>query len=169
VANFEQIHLAETSSGAYRVEKETAMSKFRPHVGRELDMMLAGEKPMAMFYGDADSEPDERIIPEQRFDKYVEAGAFVKKAFVFECAVDPRTKTPVRVKYVLYASAAEQWRTEAMHLALETMMAMGRADEGLDRIMASLLGHSLEDIEDLVAGMRKQYALFAQQDYGGTG
>ena len=156
-------------SGAYCAAKGIAMSKYRSHVGRDFDLMLAGEKPLAMFYGDADAEPDERIIPEERFDKHVQAGGFIKRAFVFECAVDPRTKMPVRVKYVLYAAASEEWRIAAMRLALDTMMTMGQADEGLDRIIASLLGYSLEEINDLVASSRKQYAALALRDHAGAG
>jgi hypothetical protein len=33
-------------------------------MGRELELMFAGTKPLAMFY-DRNEEPDERIIPEK--------------------------------------------------------------------------------------------------------
>ena len=52
------------------------MSRYRTHVGQELEMMLSGVKPLATFYGDADSERDERIIPERRFSPYVQKGQF---------------------------------------------------------------------------------------------
>jgi hypothetical protein len=132
------------------------VNSYRTHVGRELEMMLSGLKPLAMFYGDADSEADERIIPEQRFSSYVEKGEFAKGELILEYAVDPRTNRPVKVRYVFYALVSEQWRIEAMRLAIEVMSKMGRADEGLDRIMGTLLGHSAEEIDEFVSKHKRQ-------------
>lgn len=159
--------LLQCERGTFRMT--TAAGNDRSHVGRELDMILAGEKPLAMFYCNADSAPDERVIPERKFEKYVKRGDVVKQDLLLECAIDPRTKKQVWIRYVLYASSSEQWRIEAMRLALETMRKMGRADEGLDRIIASLLGHSPEEIDDLVQKSRKQYRLLAVRDYGDAG
>jgi hypothetical protein len=118
-------------------------------------MMVAGQKPLAMFYGDAESGPDERIIPEQRFSSYVENGEFVKSELVLEYAEDPRTNRPIKVRYVFYALISEQWRIEAVRLAVKVMAKMGRADEGLDRIMGTLLGHSAEEIDEFVRNNKR--------------
>ena len=141
------------------------MNECRTHVGRELTMMLAGEKPLAMFYVDADAEHDERVVPEQEFANHVRNGRFVTSQLVFEAAIDPRTKKPLRIKYVLYALPSEQWRLESMRLALETLFTMGGADEGLDRMMGSLLGHTAEEIEVFVRNHRSQYRSFALRHY----
>ena len=142
------------------------MSRYRTHVGQELEMMLSGVKPLAMFCGDADSERDERIISERRFSPYVQKGQFVKQEFILECAVDPRTNKPIRVRYVFYASASEQWRMDAMRLTVQIMARMGGADEGLDRMMGILLGHSPEEVDEFVGKCTTQYRKFALKRYG---
>jgi hypothetical protein len=37
------------------------------HTNRELELMLAGRKPLAWFYGEISGLPNEGIIPESRF------------------------------------------------------------------------------------------------------
>jgi hypothetical protein len=129
---------------------------YQLHTGRELEMMLAGTKPLAMFYDYAEAEPNEEIIPEQTFDRYVREGKFVKKTFVEELAMDPRTGRPVRVRYVLYALAKEAWRLEAMQLLQETMTRMGSTNEVLDRMTGSLLGYSHEENDAYIASKVKK-------------
>jgi hypothetical protein len=46
-----------------------------PHEHRELEMMLADEKPLAMF---VDEDPGNFIIPEDDFEPHVQAGTFIK-------------------------------------------------------------------------------------------
>ena len=117
------------------------------HTGRELELMLAGSKPLAMFY-DGNEEPDERIVPEQEFDAYVASGLFVKGTRVFNFATDPRTGRPAQIRYVLYALKSEEWRVNALFLVLETR---GRLEEGpneaIERMTSNLLGYSDEDFE----------------------
>jgi hypothetical protein len=60
------------------------------HTGRELDLMAAGKKPLAMFYAEVGELPDEELIPEKRFAPYVEAGAFVRGETSLEGAYHPR-------------------------------------------------------------------------------
>jgi hypothetical protein len=62
---------------------------------------------------------------------------------------------------------SEQWRIEAMRLAVEVMAKMGRADEGLDRTMGTLLGHSAEEIDEFTRKNTRQYGLFALKHCGG--
>jgi len=119
------------------------------HTGRELELMLAGTKPLAMFYDD-NGEPDERVVPEQEFDAYVRSGLFVKGTRVFEAAIDPRTGRPVQVRYVLYALKAEAWRVNAMFLVKETLRKLRYRkgpDEAIERMTNNLLGYSDEDFE----------------------
>ena len=111
--------------------------------------MLAGTKPLAMFYDD-NEEPDERIIPEKEFDAYVRSGLFAKGARVFEAAIDPRTGRPVQVRYVLYALKSEAWRVNAMFLVLETLLKLRYRkgpDEAIERMTSHLLGYSDEEFE----------------------
>jgi hypothetical protein len=113
------------------------------HTGKELELMLAGRKPLALFYDDADDPLG--AIPEALFEPHVAAGAFVKGELVQELA-DPELGTRARVRYVLYALAAEHWRVPAALLAIRTRMQVNAlADEGLERLLCALLGYSDEE------------------------
>lgn len=117
------------------------------HTGRELELMLTGDKPLSMFYDDADQEPDERIIPEVQFDEYVVSGVFAKGVRIFDLAIHPKTRRPVRVRYVLYALKSEEWRIPAMFLVIETGRMIETPSKAIDWITSRLLGYSDEDIE----------------------
>lgn len=113
------------------------------HVGRELELMLAGRKPLALFYDDADDPAGG--IPEDRFAPHVAGGTLVRGEVVLELA-DPQLGSRSRVRYVLYAVAAEQWRIPAALLALRTRLQVNAlADEGLERLLCALLGYSDEE------------------------
>jgi hypothetical protein len=115
------------------------------HCGRELELMLAGRKPLALFYDDALAPAGEAAIPEARFDAYVARGDLVKGAATLELP-DPELGEPARVRYVLYALREEHWRIPAMLLALELHgRAPGLADEGLERMICALLGYTPEE------------------------
>ena len=74
-----------------------------PHEGRELELMLSGKKPLAMFNDDL---PEEMEPPEISFDPYVVEGRFVKaEKFVPE----PAFKNG-RLRYYYYALPGEEWR-----------------------------------------------------------
>jgi hypothetical protein len=54
------------------------------HTNRELELMLAGKKPLAWFYDEISCLPNEAIIPEKRFEPHVDSGAFVRAEALFE-------------------------------------------------------------------------------------
>jgi hypothetical protein len=115
------------------------------HTGRELELMLAGRKPLALFYDDAREPAGESAIPEARFDSYVARGELVKGEATLELP-DPEQGAPARVRYVLYARGDERWRIPAMLLALELhRRTPGLADEGLERMICALLGYTPEE------------------------
>jgi hypothetical protein len=115
------------------------------HGGRELELMLAGRKPLALFYDDAGEPAGEAAIPEGRFDPYVARGDFVKGEAMLELP-DPELGAPARVRYVLYALSDERWRIPAMVLALDLLgRTPGLADEGLERMICALLGYTPEE------------------------
>ena len=85
------------------------------HTGRELELMLTGAKPLAVFYESYPEEPCEEIIPENAFKPYVAAGTFEKREFV-ELLDRPPPATHSHVKgnrYVIYAIPEENWRIDA--------------------------------------------------------
>jgi len=97
--------------------------------------MLAGTKPLAMFYDD-NGEPDERIIPEREFDAYVRPGLFVKGTRVRHRPEDRQARANslrlVRLK-------PEEWRVNAMF--------RHGPDEAIERMTSSLLGYSDEEFK----------------------
>jgi hypothetical protein len=85
------------------------------HTGRELELMLAGVKPLAVFYDSYPEDPCEEIIPENAFKPYVEAGSFEKREFV-ELLDNPPPATHSYVKghrCVIYSTPDENWRIDA--------------------------------------------------------
>jgi hypothetical protein len=51
-----------------------------PHEGREIELMLAGLKPVSMFVEPVDS--DTECFPEEEFDKLVSEGRMVKQVAI---------------------------------------------------------------------------------------
>ena len=74
-----------------------------PHEGRELELMLLGEKPLAMFNDDL---PEDMEPPEISFDPYVAEGRFVKS----EVFVPASAFKDGRLRYYFYALPGEEWR-----------------------------------------------------------
>lgn len=78
-----------------------------PHEGRELELMLAGKKPLAMFNDDL---PEGMEPPEIAFDAYVAEGRFVKAEIIFPVDAFPDTG----LRYYFYALPREEWRMVRM-------------------------------------------------------
>jgi hypothetical protein len=113
------------------------------HAGRELELLLAGRRPMALFYDDADDPGD--AFPEEAFAPHVARGDLVRAEEILSIP-DPWLGAPCRVRYVLYAVRAEQWRIPAALLALRTRLKVNAlADEGLERLLCALLGYSEDE------------------------
>jgi hypothetical protein len=54
------------------------------HTGRELELMLAGDKPLAMFCAEISELPEELFIPEAAFAVHVKSGRFVRRELIVE-------------------------------------------------------------------------------------
>jgi hypothetical protein len=59
------------------MSKET-LPLIGPHEGRELELMLAGEKPAAMFHEIIGHDEGLGLIPEKDFQPYVDQGVIVR-------------------------------------------------------------------------------------------
>jgi|SRR5580700_2638856 hypothetical protein len=121
------------------------------HTGNELKLMLQETKPLSMFYDDANVGEKDCLIPTEEFDKFVALGIFKKAEQIFDLAFDPSISRHQRVRYVLYCLKGEEWRMNAMFLALKTRMAVDGYDEGIERIIGSLLGYPDDEISRYVA------------------
>ena len=110
------------------------------HTNRELAMMLAGTKPLAMFY---DSEPSDN------------AWAIPEDVFAASCRQRPlrparagvagrRRESPGArgTRYVFYAVAVEAWRIDAF-IAMKTAATLsGYGSDALERLEGTLLGYA---------------------------
>jgi len=112
------------------------------HTGRELEMMLRGDKPLAHFYYQHPDEPCEEIIPEEAFAPHVSAGTFEKFEFV-ELLTRPPLASHSHVKgirHVFYALVGEAWRIEAYINMLLELAPSGWSIK-LERLQGRLLGY----------------------------
>ena len=114
------------------------------HTGRELDLMLEGKKPLAMFYAEVGEFPDEELVPEDKFASFVDSGRFVRGETTEEGQHHPKLGSNVRVKYVFFALRAEAWRIEAMKLLRRESGKSGWS-ETCERMEGSLLGYTDEE------------------------
>lgn len=112
------------------------------HTGRELELMLAGVKPLAVFCDSYPEEPCEEIIPENAFKPYVEAGNFEKREFV-EVLDNPPPATHCYIKghrYVIYSTPEENWRIDAYIEMRAQSRILGWSEE-FERREGFLLGY----------------------------
>jgi len=115
-----------------------------PHEDRELELMLAGTKPLAMF-GDAVGSGYE--FPEADFAPYVADGTFVRREMIYR----PRRQS-VPVRYVYFARAGEAWRIDAMHKIHKGIFERGDGSSiETERRIGRLLGYAEPDIEVWIA------------------
>ncbi|MBT3305042.1 MAG: hypothetical protein HN377_01015 [Alphaproteobacteria bacterium] len=116
-----------------------------PHEGRELELMLTGEKPLALFY---DTIPECGVIPEQAFAPYVKSGKVVSSERIFQ---SPQESVP-SVRVVFYARLEEAWRMDdALKIMEKALFQHGRPNDDDDAQLGRLLGYSEEDIRQFLA------------------
>ena len=112
------------------------------HTNRELLLMLAGTKPLAVFSDDFPCLHAHCIIPEREFEPHLASGLIVKR----EQIIPPQPDTPVlngpRIgqRRVLYALKGEEWRIDAYILLWKTADKSGW-NAGFERMEGSLLGY----------------------------
>jgi hypothetical protein len=81
-----------------------------PHEGRELELMLAGKKPLAYF-----SELTRAVHfewPDVKFDPYVRSGEIVKRDYLMIETIAGRQE---EVRWVFFALPDQDWRIDAAY------------------------------------------------------
>jgi hypothetical protein len=119
-----------------------------PHEGKELELMLAGKKPLAAFYDElpTDGKISEEIIPEKAFHPYVLNGIIKRLS---EDVTLFKDKSIVRV--VCFCLPDEEWRARfLLWLKRETYSGRISHDSSHEYIIGGLLGYETADIEDFV-------------------
>lgn len=117
----------------------TIPSGIGPHEMRELDLMLAGTKPLAMF---SDVSTHCHHFPEAEFAPHVAAGRILKWEETFAI---PDGNLAIRCLY--YALPNEIWRIAIAH-ALKKAVFQGQREpvENDDIVLGRLLGYSEEEV-----------------------
>jgi hypothetical protein len=125
-----------------------------PHEDRELELMLAGKKPLAMF---TELSPIETgLIPEAEFAPYVSSGRVVMREALEPANGAQESLQGVSIRRVLYALPGEVWRIEAMLLVCQVANRLARWDEGLERVIGKLLGYEDRQIEAFIRKLGKR-------------
>lgn len=126
----------------FRAWRQTDDLPYKIHTNRELSMMLAGQKPLAVFAELHPSRSEASDIPEPLFQPYVESGRFFREEFIQTASKSEEevTSTGNTIRYVFYSLPSEQWRIPAYILLLKAAAKSGWS-EGMERIQGSLLGY----------------------------
>lgn len=111
-----------------------------PHEFRELELMLAGTKPLAMFY---DVVPASIELPEADFEPFVEEGRIIKRVELLTLQHSGHT-----IRFLYYALPGEEWRIDELHsMNLEIHSGLRSCTEEDERRTGVLLGYDDRDIE----------------------
>ncbi|MHA1539354.1 MAG: hypothetical protein ACTSXQ_02645 [Alphaproteobacteria bacterium] len=115
-----------------------------PHEGKELKLMLAGKKPMAMFRGVG---PDIECFPLDDFEPYVKTGEIFMKQF------EGKAETPkgiMRRLYTYYTLPNEKWRIDEMIKIQDDIKNNPRFDLVLERKIGQLLGYTEYETDQFI-------------------
>lgn len=104
-----------------------------PHSKRELELLLAGTKPMARFTTEPNHRPDDSA-----FEPYVGDGRLIRTVII---------DGPLERRY--YSLPGEEWRVRLAEAALKFDLGLSTAD--LHRLDGFLLGYDKHDVDEFVA------------------
>ncbi|MEQ8286075.1 hypothetical protein [Thalassospira sp.] len=117
-----------------------------PHNDRELELMLAGTKPMALF---SDAVHVSDYFPDADFAPYVETGKIIR---VEEIIPDE----PYAMRYLFFALPGEEWRIEEALTMSRNLWARTVKDHDADSArMGELLGYSANDIKAFLEHLKR--------------
>lgn len=119
------------------------MSDVFTHTGRELQLMLEGRKPLAMFYAFNDELPWEELVPDEAFAPHVDAGRMSREEIDIETTTP--AGAPTLLKYVFYALRGQEWRIQLMGVMVRALRSGGGWNETCERVQGTLLGYTPEE------------------------
>lgn len=132
------------------------MNESTSHTGRELELMRAGRKPLAMFYAHVSELPWEDLIPEEAFAPYVQAGQMLRQDIDLESTTP--SGMPTVLRYVFYALPGEEWRIQVMTVLKRSLHSEGGWNETCERVEGTLLGYTTEENDAHCARMFRRPA-----------
>jgi hypothetical protein len=114
---------------------------YQVHTGRELLLMLRGEKPMAAFaYAPGEKLED---FCNQPFAQHVASGTLIQRDFSI-CRNEPST-----VHFRIYTLPGESWRADAL-MTLKRVAETCDWSEGMVRLEGALLGYTDSQNDEFV-------------------
>jgi len=112
-----------------------------PHEGRELELMLAGKKPAAMF---SDVVPASFEWPEEEFEPYVLSGEIIKREEVIKSSNGRWLPS----RYVYYALPGEEARIDRLSQINQRLFGDGeKTTKDVESEIGRLLGYAEKDIQ----------------------
>ena len=112
-----------------------------PHEGRELELMLAGKKPAAMFNEDL---PEGFTMPDVLFAPYVESGRVITKEIMISFSKHPQ----LALRYFFFAIPGEEWRMDRLIEIHRLIHEQGSpTTRELETEIGQLLGYQGRDIQ----------------------
>ena len=120
-----------------------------PHQGKELELMLAGEKSLAVFHDQVfapDPQISEDIIPEAAFAPYVQKGEITR--YAEDVYFDIRQ---ANIRYVCFTLRGQEWRAK-FYLWYINGLASGSIlpSPEHEKIIGALFDYSNDDINDFI-------------------
>lgn len=130
------------------MQTDETKSFLNPHQGRELELMLSGQKPMSHFVAERNQSAS---VGDEGFKPHVEA----KRIKRYTCYIEH-----AGVELRSYAVPGQEWRAKLMNWVCS--MPSKDADQvslsTVDRVRLSgfLLGYSNSDVEEFVKYLQSQ-------------
>ncbi|MCG8283024.1 hemin receptor [Acinetobacter sp. V110_1] len=120
------------------------LGKLGPHEGQELELLLSGKKPIALFYD---------LLPTE-FVKHLEQGTLTM------LSKDIETSLPVPFSIMLIYKDASLADLNELVLCIEKSIKETQLEDrlALDRRIGQLLGYSAQDIEFYIQHVSNFYA-----------
>ena len=115
---------------------------YKTHTGRELKLMLAGTKPMAVFSARHGDIGGESAACGQPFDKWVSNGRLCR----YEDVVPDDDEAKQAIRYDIYTLPTEAWRANAFRF-LKKAAAKSGWSVGMERLEGMLLGYTDEEMD----------------------
>ena len=141
-----------TQGQSYSMSEEdriTREKRLGPHEGQELELMLAGKKPLALFY---DTIPECGVIPEREFAPHVNSGKLVMSERTFQSSEKGKPEITIPVRVVFYALPEEAGRIDqGFGLMEEVLFQPSRPNDDDDARLGRLLGYTEEEIKQHLA------------------
>lgn len=110
------------------------------HTNRELELMIAGKKPLAVFaHEPAEGFEKSDALAGQDFDRYVKSGTIFEHVRTRQ--VEGPDRSIIRISYYFYTLKGEEWRVEAYCMLLDMLHNKGWCSH-LEWLQGTLLGYT---------------------------